>query len=81
MRLKVIKALLSAQTLDRCERSFAYGEDGAVVSVTILSGDRVHPELCLLLIKVIPQNVSNKWGLQHKIRQVLFALVRHRVEL
>lgn len=59
----MIKALLSAQTLDRCEKSFAYREDGAVVSVSILNGDRVHLELCLLLIKVIPQNECNKRGL------------------
>lgn len=43
----MIKALLSDQTLDRCEKSFAYSEDGAVVSFSILSSNRVHPELSL----------------------------------
>lgn len=37
----MIKALLSVQTFDRCEKSFAYSEDGAVASVSITSGNRV----------------------------------------
>lgn len=55
----MIKALLSVQTLDRCGKSFAYSEDGAVVSVSIVSSNRVHPEISLLakkLIQVIQQN-------------------------
>lgn len=65
----MIKALLSVQTLDRYETSFAYSEDGAVVSVSISSGNRMHPELRLFakkLIKVIQQNECNKRGIQHK---------------
>lgn len=55
----MIKALLSVQTLDRCEKSFAYSEDGAVVSFSILSSNREHPELPLFakkLIKIVQQN-------------------------
>jgi len=73
----VIKALLSVQTLDRCEKSFAYSEDSAVVSVSILSGNRVHPELCLFakkLIKVTQQNKCNKRGNQHKIDRYFLPL-------
>lgn len=42
----MIKALLFVQTLDRCEKSFAYSEDRAVVSFSMVSSNRVHPELC-----------------------------------
>lgn len=55
----MIKALLSVQTLGRCEKSFAYSEDGAVVSFSIVSSNRVHPELSIFakkLTKIIQQN-------------------------
>lgn len=72
----MIKALLSAQTLDRCEKSFAYSEDGAVVSVSILSSNGVHPERRLSLIEVKQKNECNKRGLKHKISRYYFVLVR-----
>lgn len=65
----MIKALLSVQTLDRCGKSFAYSEDGAVVSVSIVSSNRVHPEISLLakkLIQVIQQKSEKKGAFNRK---------------